>query len=256
MGLGPTQSYLAKFNDHTLPGYVQDESFDSVQRIADHYAAYADGSNSEYLGLQNKALQLTLKVWEQDYFTCKEQIQQAATMLRSKRNGFAPLYVQYDDRYYEALVGPIRVQKTAGDNVHTLEYQVDFECKPWLVSETSYTVSGNALNGARVTFSTTGRTIDDGGWTYATVLISGRAATLSGYIANGDQAGFISVSGTIANLTIDSEAFTATTSAGTVNRNDYMRTSDYRMWVGPEETYFTVSGAQLCEITYHNRWYI
>lgn len=256
MSLGPSQSYLAQYNSFVLPGYVQSESFPSESRIVEHYAAYADGSNSEYTGLNNKVISLKLKVWEQDYATCKQQVQKAATMLRSKRDGFAPLYIQFSDRYYEAMTGPIRVEATAGSTVRTLEYTVDFQCKPWLVSTASYTASGTGLNGSTQTFSTAGRTIDDGGWTYGSVLLSGTNVTVSGYTATGDFAGFISVSGAITNLTIDSENYTSTTSNGTVNRNSYMKAIDYRMWVGPQVTYFTVTGATKCEITYKNRWYL
>lgn len=249
-------SYLAKYNSYTLPGYVQNESFDSVARIAQHYADFADGSLSEMLGLQNKQISLTLKVWEDDYETCKQKVQQAATMLRSKRDGFAPLYVQFNDRYYEALTSSIKVEKAAGTSVKTLEYIAEFEAKPWAVSTVSYTVSGNALNGAGQTITTTGRTIDDGGWSYTSIRLSGTNVTVSGYTDNGDFTGFMSVSGAIANLTVDSEAFTATTNNGTVNRNNYMKVPDYRVYIGPEVTNFRVTGAQICEVTYHKRWYI
>jgi prophage DNA circulation protein len=83
--MAPSPQYLARFNGHVLPGYVQTESFDSEQNIADHYAAYIDGSNSEDTGLSNKNVSIKLKVWEQDYLTCKTQIELAATMLRSVR---------------------------------------------------------------------------------------------------------------------------------------------------------------------------
>jgi hypothetical protein len=254
MGLGPTPSYLAKYNSYTLPGYVQQESFDSSMRIGDHYAPYADGSNSEILGLQNKMLSLTLKVWEQDYATCKEQVQQAATMLRSKRQGFAPLYVQYSDKHYEALVSSVKVDKTAGDTPRMLEYQVDFQCKPWLISDSTNTLTGSSLARVSTNLVTTGRTITDGGWTPTTITVTGSDITISGYTLAGDFAGFISVSGSVTNLVIDSEGFSST--EGTTNRNAYMRYADYRVWVGPEETTFVVSGATDITIDYHDRWYI
>src|SRR3990167_10126229 len=103
MPLGPAAQYLSKYNTYILPGYVQEERFDSQMNIADHQAAYADGSNSEMVGLQNKILSLKLKVWEPDYISCKNQVEKAATMLRSKKSGYADLYVQYTDRHYEAM---------------------------------------------------------------------------------------------------------------------------------------------------------
>jgi hypothetical protein len=248
MGLGPGATYLVEYNGYVLPGYVQQESFPSEQRIADHTAAYADGSNSEYTGLNNKTVSLTLKVWEQDYASCKDQVREAATMLRSKRNGFAPLYIQDADRYYDAMVEAIRVEKTAGTSVHMLEYVVDFQCKPFLVSETTNSFSGTG------TIETTGRTISDGGWTYADFTVTGTNVTVSGYTANGDFAGYFSVSGAVTNLVIDSENYTAEVSG--VNKNNLLRNVDYQMRVGPGVTYFAVTGASSCTVEYKNRWYL
>jgi hypothetical protein len=196
MPLGSSQQYLAKFNSYTLPGYVQSESFDSNMNIADHYAPYADGSLSETVGLQNKILSLVLKVWEPTYLDCKNEVQKAATIVRSKKDGFAPLYVQYTDRYYEAMTQNIGIQKAAGTSVRTLEYELKFECKPWLYSEATYTVSGTAMNGGTSIITTTGRTIDDGGWTPTSIKVSGTDVTISGYrTGTSDFTGFVSVSG-------------------------------------------------------------
>lgn len=78
MGLGPSQSYKVEYNGYTLPGYCQNESFDSTAGIADHPAPYADGSLSEYTGLTNKLLSLRMKVWEQGFLATKNAIQEAA----------------------------------------------------------------------------------------------------------------------------------------------------------------------------------
>src|SRR5574339_1242920 len=230
MGLGPSQSYLCKYNDHILPGYVQDESFDSTMNIASHYGAYLDGSNSEQTGLSNKSISVTLKVWEQDYLTCKEQVRLAATMLRSNKQGFAPLYIQRADRHYEAMVKTIRLDKAAGTSVRTLDYGVDFECRPWLISDTTYTVSGTG------TVTITRDLEADGGWTPTRMLLSGTNITVSGYTAAGDFAGYVSVSGAVSNLYLDSEAYTAT--IGGVNKNNLIKWIDYRTYVGPGNTTF------------------
>lgn len=250
MPIGPEQSYLAEFNSYQLPGYVQRESMDSSMNIADHYAPYADGSESEYTGLHNKLLSLTLKVWEQDYITCKDEVQKAATIVRSKRNEFAPLYVQYDDRYYTALTQKISVEKEAGTSVRTLEYVVDFECKPWLTSEETYTISGVGFFNT----NSVSRTIDDGGWTPTVVTVTGTNVTISGYTATGDFAGFVSISGAVTNMIIDSDQFTAT--IGGINKNNLMKWAEYRTYVGPGQTFFVVTGASSCSISYNNRWYI
>jgi hypothetical protein len=254
MGLGPTPSYLAKYNTYTLPGYVQQESFDSNMRIADNYAPYADGSTSEMTGLQNKMLSLTLKVWETDYATCKQQVQQAATMLRSKRQGFAPLYVQFSDKHYDAMVSSIKIDKTAGDSTRMLEYQVDFQCRPWLINDTVTTLSGGSLGRALTSFATTGRTLDNGGWSPTTIIVTGNDITISGYSTKESFTGFISISGTVTDLVIDSEGFSAT--AAGVNKNAVMRYADYRVYIAPEETTITVSGATSVTIDYYDRWYI
>lgn len=249
MGLGPTQQYLAKFNGVQLPGYVQSESFDSVMNIADHPAAYIDGTLSESTGLGNKTISVVLKVWEQDYLTCKDQVQLAATILRSTRV-FAPLYVQYTNKYYSAIARSIQVSKEAGSSVKTLEYNVEFEAKPWLISETTYTVSGTGT----ITTDQISRSISDGGWTPATVQITGTNVTVSGYSDMSGFTGFISASGAVSNLIINTEAFTATQSG--VNKNGIMNNTDYRLYVGPGKTTFTIAGASSCTISYNNRWYI
>ena len=250
MPVGPAQNYLARYNTFQLPGYVQNETFDSVNNVATHYAPYADGSESEYTGLQNKMLSLRLKVWEQDFATCSDQISLAATMLRSKKRGFAPLYVQRTDRYYNALVQSVKKENTAGAPVRIQEYEVQFECKPWAYSTSGYTITGTGT----IDTDQVGRTISDGGWTPTLITVTGTNVTISGYTAMGDFAGFVSISGAVSSMIIDSDAVTAT--IGGVNKNSLMYTPDYRTYVGPGKTTFVITGASSCSITYHNRWYI
>jgi hypothetical protein len=250
MSLGPPQAYLAKYNSYILPGYVQTESIDSLESVADHYAPYSDGSRSESTGLANKSVTLSFKVWEQDYLTCKEQVQLAATMLRSKRNDFAQLYVQFSDRYYSALTRSIKMQKDAGKLVKTLDYDVEFECKPWSQRTTSHTLTGTGT----VTTDAVGRTIDDGGWTPTIITVTGTNVQISGVTASGDSTGLIQVVGSVTNLVVNTEAFTA--KIGSTNRNDVMGNADYQMYVGPGKTTFTITGASSCSIVYTDRWYI
>lgn len=252
MGLGPAQGYLVKYNSYVLPGYAQEEALPSEMTIAQHYATYADGSLSEYTGLSNKIISLGMKVWEQDYQACKTAVEKAATMLRSRRVGFSPLYVQYSDRHYEALTQSIKVQKSVPSSVRTLEYQVEFEAKPWLKSDATYTISGTGLINSDGAFPA--RTINDGGWTPTTITVTGTNVTISGYTGTGDFTGFMSISGYVQNMIIDSDAFTAT--IGGVNKNGTMRWADYRMYAGPDKTYFNVVGASGCVIAWNNRWYI
>jgi len=250
MPLGPAQGYLVKYNNFVLPGYCQDESFDSSMRIADYYGPYADGSLSEYVGLQNKRISLTMKVWEPDYETCKTEVEKAATYLRSKRTGFAPLYVKFSDKHYEALTDSIKTEKVAGTSVRTLEYLVDFEARPWLISDAVYTLTGTGL----IDTDQVSRDITHGGWSPTKITVTGTNVTVSGYTSTGDFSGFVSVSGAVTSLIIDSDTFTAT--IGGVNKNSLMLWADYRTYVGTGKTYFNITGASSCSIQYNNRWYI
>jgi hypothetical protein len=218
--------------------------------MAEHYAPYADGSDSEYTGLRNKLLSLTLRVWEEDYLSCKQQISNAATMLRSRKSGFAPLYVQFSDRHYEALTTSVKSDKSVPSSVRVTDYQVEFECKPWLISDTAKTLTGTGtINTDQVT-----RTIVDGGWTPARITVTGTNVTISGYTDTGEFAGFASITGSVSNLVIDSDEFTAT--QGGVNKNDIMAWADYRIYIGPGKTFLTTTGASSMTVTYHNRWYL
>ena len=248
MPLGGSPSYLCKFNDYTLPGYVQQESFDSTMNIASHYGAYLDGSHSEETGLGNKPLSVSLKVWEQDYLTCKDQVELAGTMLRSSRSGFKPLYLQYSDRHYEALVKSVKTDKTAGTSVRTLDYGVDFECRPWLIGDTLRTLTGTTL----LDTNSVTRTIANGGWTPSTITVTGTNVTVSGYTATGDFAGYFSSAGAVSNLVVNTDAFTAT--IGGANQNALMNTVDYRLYVGPGRTYYAITGASAATLTYYDRW--
>lgn len=250
MPLGPAQEYLAKYNTYTLPGYVQSESFDSVMNIVSHYGAYIDGSPSEETGLSNKMLTLTLKVWEQDYLTCKQQVELAATMLRSFKGGFADLYVQSSNRHYEAMVKAVKTDKAVPSSVRILEYNAEFECKPWAIDDATQTLTGTGI----IDTDQVARDIDDGGWTPTIITLDGTDITVSGYTETGQFTGFISVTGSVTGLVVNTEAFTAT--EGLSNSNSKMLSTDYRLFVGPGKTYFDINGATSATITYNNRWYI
>lgn len=250
MPLGPAQAYIVRFNGYQLPGYVQNEDIPSTRSIGQHSAPYADASRSEYTGLENKNMSLTLKVWEPSYLECKLQVAKAATMLHSKKEGFASLYVQYSDRYYEAMVASVKEGKVAGSSVRTLDYDVEFETKPWLTAVSGYTITGTTT----LDTDTVTRTIDNGGWTPTIITLTGTDVTISGFTSDGQLAGFISVSGAVTNLIIDTENFTAT--EGGLNRNNAMYSIDYRMYVGPGKTSYVATGASAISIFYRDRWYL
>ena len=245
MPLGPAQNYFAEYNNYQLPGYVQSENMESLMNIASHYGAYIDGSPSEETGLQNKNLSLSLLVWETNYLTCKEQIELAATYLRSYRGGFANLYVQYTDRHYEAMVTSIKMSKSVPSSVRTLEYQVDFECKPWIIGDTLHTINSDT--------DEVGRTMVNGGWTPTVATLTGTSVTVSGVTADAQSTGSFITVGAVTGMIIDTEAFTAT--IGGVNKNSMVTTKDYRLYVGPGRTTFTITGGS-ASIAYYDRWYI
>lgn len=243
------QKYGVKYNGYELPGYVQEEDTSSVALIADHQALYADMSRSEYTGLSNKPYKLRMKIWECDYDTAKATVQRAATYLRSSRDGFARLEIMYRDRYYAALVETIEAPKDISTSVKTREYVASFEVKPTLFATSGYTLTGTGL----VTTDAVDRTIADGIWTPIQLDVSGTNITISGY-TDTQQTGFISISGTVTNMLIDTEIYTAT--MGGISVINRMMWVDFGLWVGPGKTYFDINGASSCTITYRNRWAI
>lgn len=98
---------------------------------------------------------------------------------------------------------------------------------------------------------TDGRTIDDGGWTPVIITLSGEDITIEGYTAF-EVTGYISVSGSVNNLIIDTENKTATMNGE--NAEDRLISKDWALFVGVGETYFDVEGATSVTIQYRNRW--
>lgn len=239
--------YLVRYNNHTLPGYAQFEDYNSIESIVDDRVTYKDASFTEYIGLTNKVISLRMKVLGSTYREVKDQVQDAATMVRSG-SGFKKLYIQRTDRYYEALTKSVNIDQSVTNSMRALDYEIEFEAKPWLISESTHTISGTG------TISTTGRTFANGGWTPATLVVTGTNITVSGYTQTQDFTGFLSVSGAVTNLTINTEAYTATIASE--NANNVMKTPDYEIYVGPGETFFDIAGASSVTLTWRDRWYI
>lgn len=252
-----TPQYLAEYNSYTIPGFVQSESFDSTASIVSHDAPYADGGLLENTGIQNKVLSLRMKVWDESYAACKNQIEQAATILRSKRNGYGILKIMYTDRHYEVIPRSIRMDKSIGSTVKTADYDIEFSSRPWLFSDTASSYYSGTLTEPTYLTTTSGRTLDNGGWTPTTYIITGSNITLSGWSEEtGECTGYITISGIVTNLIIDSEAFTATASGTLLNMNSYMTTPDYRLMVGPGENRLFISGASSFDMSWTDRWYL
>lgn len=239
--------YLARFNGYDIPGYAQEELYDSTMNQNLYQSAYSDRGQIDNLGLANKVITLKEKLIGLSYLDSKTQLQRAATIL-STTNQFAKLYIQNTDKYYLAMAKGITMEKAVPSSPLLVDYSIDFEAKPWLFSDTVNTITGSG------TLITTGRTLYDGGWAPTTVSVTGTDVTISGYTDSGDFAGYISLSGAVADMTITSEEYTAIQDG--VNRNDLINNIDYWLYVGVGVTTFVVAGADNVTITWTNRWYL
>lgn len=241
--------YLVRYNGYDLPGYAQEESLQSIMDIHSQHVTYENGTLAEYTGLQNKIISLRMRAWRDTYGNVKRDAQNATTMLRSAK-GFTKLYIQNYNKHYVALAKSIKAEKTVGESMRILDYSVEWEVMPWLVSDITYTISG--VN--TVTTDAVGRTIYNGGFSPVRISVDGTNVTVSGYNSAGHFTGYISVSGTVTNLLIDSEAYTATINGQ--NANNVMYTPNYQTYVGPGKTTFVITGATRAEISWEDRWYL
>lgn len=238
----------AGINDaYRLDGYLQSEGLVSDMSIANFQAPYSDGSRSEYTGLTNKTLPITMRIVQPTWQQAKDAFETAATLLRIKRNDFMQLFLYYPDKYYEVLVRDISYDKVVEQSNHILDYTVDFEAKPWLTAISGHTYTGTGL------VTTTGRTIENGGWTPTIVDVSGTNVVISGYTVRGAFVGYITISGTVTNLILDTELGTA--KIGGESMIDVVN-GDFSLYAGPEETIFDITGASNFTVTYHDRWYL
>lgn len=234
-----TPIYLVKFNNYILPGYAQQETLTTTSKIVDHYAPPNSGSLSEYTGLENKIISLRMRVVADDYLAAKGQISRAGTILRSSPT-WARLYIHNSDRHYLALGQSVKMENTADKSGKVVDYDIEWHAKPWLISDQTYTATGTGT----ITIT---RTLANGGWTPATVNVTGTNVTVSGYTEYGEFTGFISVSGYVANMVITSEPFGSSLSGRIKN-------PDYAMYIGPGTTYIVTTGATSCTVTYQDRW--
>lgn len=248
MPLGPPQQYRIFYNGQQLPGYAQSEDDPNEMTVADHYAFGWDGSLTQYVGLTNKQLKLTFRVWEPTYRDCKNAYHKAATILRTRREGFAPLFVDYTDRYFEATVTTVSYQQDVSKSRRILDYSVEFDCKPWQVSVSGYTITG----AGSINTDAVGRTFDDGSWTPVYATVTGTDITISGY-TDTDFTGYVSISGAVNNFIIDTEnSDSFITPSGTGDGLMYWK--DYGIWAGPGKTSWAITGASSVTFSYHNRW--
>ena len=241
----PTSSnstYLVQYNNQLLPGYAQSEAYDSLANIATHYAAYMNSSLSEYIGLQNKTLDITMLVWEPTYLECKLKAQEAATILRGVRRQFAKLYIQRRDRYYLAMPQKMTISKGVPASSQILTYDITFEAKPWIIENSLNTISTGTLD-------TGSRSLNQGGWTPTQIIVSGTDITISGVTETGQDTGTIYINGTVSNFVIDSDNFTS-------SDNSIITPKNYGIYVGPGKTIFTITGATDYTITWQNRYYL
>jgi hypothetical protein len=231
------------YNNYLLPGYLQSKSMNDSTRIKISGVPYFDGQDSEYIGLENKTISLRFKLVGDTLDSMKTQATTASTMVWSARTQ-SKLYIHALDKYYLAVPKSFKMEPSASER--TLDYSVDFNAQPWLYSDVINTITGTT------SLVTTGRTIVDGVATPAVVIISGTDVTVSGYTSDGSCTGYFATSGSVSNLIINSEEYSATING--VNRNDIMRNLDYQIYVGQGITYFDITGATSAEISWRNRW--
>lgn len=243
-----TPGNLVRYNGYYLPGYLQYESVPQEMTIEAHVAAFQDTVHSEYLGLKNKLVSIRMKVLSDTYLNAKSHLLDAGTILRSNRSSWTPLFVKHPDKYYLALTKNIETGQTAGTGEKNPEYTVDFECKPWLFGTITHTLTGNTT----LDTNAVGRTYLQGTYSPIRMNISGTNVTVSGYTEDGEFTGFISISGVVSNLSVDTENMEVRLAGE--RRNDLVYNYDYKMYVGPGRTFFDLTGADEVTIEYEDRW--
>jgi len=235
---------LVRFNGYLLPGYLQEENHESPMGINIQGNIYGETYN-EYIGLQNKMISIRMKVVQSTYSAAKEKVLLAGSLVRSSKD-WAKLTIIDTTRYYLAKTKTIKLEQQAGQSERNADYTVEFECKPWKYGD-YHSISGTTL----LDTDSVGRNIRNGTWTPATIILTGNNITVSGYTATEPFTGFVSVSGVVSNLEIDTENYTATMSGQ--DRTDLMN-YDYKLNIGPGRTLFAVTGATSAEIIYQDRW--
>lgn len=238
----PARRYIVTYNGFQLPGYAQSEDDPLTVSLVDHYAFGVDGSISQTKGMENKSFSMDFKIWEDTYQACKNKYYNAVTALRSRRDGFARLFVDYTDRYFNATVRSITYTQRAEQSKKLLTYSVEFNTQPWMTG-----IEHHVIEGPNSTTEDVGRTLDSGGWTPALVILSGTNPTVSGYSAT-QFTGYISISGVVTDFEIDTEnSFSTDDSA--------MNYKEYGLWVAPGTTWFDTTGVTDMTISYFDRWY-
>lgn len=235
--------YLVKYNNYLLPGYLQGEALVSdMSKFSWDAEFYA--TRTEPTGLENKVIEAQFLIVEDTYANAKIKVHIAGTMLRSSRREYTRLFLKNPDRYYLALTRGIRTEQTAGINEKHLTYDVTWEAKPWLYG------SSHVLTGP-IDTNDVGRTFENGTWTPAIVTLTGTNPTVSGYTDAGEFTGYISVSGNVTNLVIDTENYSATMNGYNV---DHLVNMEYQIYIGPGRTRFDTTGITNITVEYEDRW--
>jgi hypothetical protein len=128
-------------------------------------------------------------------------------------------------------------EKAVVESMRTLDYTVEWESRPWLISDKTYTISGTGT----IDTDILSRDIHHGGWSPVNLRLSGTDITVSGYSSTGQFTGYLAVSGTVSNLIINSDEYTSTINGQ--NANNVMKNADYILYVAPGKTFFVITGA-------------
>lgn len=250
---GPTASgiisppeYIVVFDGYQLFGYAQAESVQTDMQTDDPFGFDWDGSQTQQAGLTNPTLTMDFLIYTTDWTRAKNQLHETERIMLSSKEERKRLYVDYTDRHYIASFKSIKYQKDVSSSRRLLPYSVEFDVEPQMIADALTTLTGAG------TIVTTGRTLANGGWTPTIITVTGIDVTISGFTST-EFTGYLSVSGLVTNLVINSELFTAEINGE--NANDLLYTVDYAMFVGPGETTFAVTGASSISIKYNDRWY-
>lgn len=242
----PPPEYIVVFNGFQLFGYAQSESVKTEMQDDDLMGFDWDGSETQQSNLTNPILSMDFLIYTVGWRKAKDQLHHTERILLSSRDERKPLYVDYTDRHYLASFKTIKYQKDITGSRNTLPYTVEFEIDPQMVADNPRIITGAG------TIVTTGRTFANGGWTPTILTVTGTDVTVSGY-TDTEFTGFVSASGVVAGLVIDTASMTAEMAGN--NAVGLLKSVNFELFVGPGETTFEVTGASSISIKYFDRWY-
>lgn len=246
---GPPE-YVVIYDNFQLAGYPQSESIMTTVNLADLEAFEWDGATTQNIGLSNFTLSITFAIYDvAGWHSAKTQYLLTRSRLLSSQGDYRALNIDGHEGSYRAQIKSVNYSKDVTTNRRLLEYTVEFECQPWAISEIPRSLA--SFSSGILTTDDVNRTINDGTWTPTIINLTGTNVTVSGY-TDTESTGYISVSGYVSGMIIDSEQATVTVFDG--NGEPYLYSVDPQMYVGVGKTSFETTGVDNITISYKNRW--